>query len=404
MDFITLQSGESCTNEGMVYDLDSLYAYLERVSDPRKPKGVRYRLATLLLLMLLAKLAGQSHPTGMAEWLQHRQAGLIQLLKLQRKCLPHHCTLRRVLAELEPEFFEQVMGAYQRSCIGRLGLREIVISIDGKSLRGTIRRREGRGVHLLAAYLPSAGVVLMQVAVDSKENEIVAAPKMLNSLDLNGVIVIGDALHTQRKISTQIVQAGGDYLWTAKGNQARTEWAIRRLFADELVHLKRGQPLSQHCQIYRSKPTKGHGRIERYTILVSQQLNEYLDWPFVAQVFCLIHEVWHDQGKRKTREIVYGLTSLSAQRASPQRLLTLKHEYWGIENGLHRRRDVSLQEDATRATVGHTGHNLAILNNLAIALSLSSGHHYLPKAQRLFDAKPEVALPLITSVKSLLCE
>ncbi|MBE0696142.1 MAG: ISAs1 family transposase [Anaerolineaceae bacterium] len=404
MDSITLQSGESCTSEGMVYDLDSLYAYLERVSDPRKPKGVRYRLATLLLLMLLAKLAGQSHPTGMTEWLEHRQAGLLQLLKLQRHRLPHHCTLRRVLADLEPEFFEQVISTYQKSRMGRLGLQEMVISIDGKTLRGTIRKGEGRGVHLLAAYLPSAGVVLMEVAVGSKENEIVAAPKVLKSLDLNGVIVIGDALHTQRKISAQIVEAGGDYLWTVKGNQAHTEWAIRRLFADELVHLKLGQPLSQHCQIYQAKPIKGHGRIECYTLLVSQQLNEYLDWPYVAQVFCLIHQVWHDHGKRKTREIVYGLTSLSPQRASPHRLLTLKRGYWGIENGLHRRRDVSLCEDATRATVGHTGHNLAILNNLAIALSLSYDLHFLPKAQRLFDAKPEVALRLITSGKSLLCE
>lgn len=126
-------------------------------------------------------------------------------------------------------------------------------------------------------------------------------------------------------------------------------------------------------------------------------LNQYLDWPGVAQVLCIIHEVWHDQGKRKARDIVYGLTSLSPQRASPQRLLSLKRGYWGIENGLHRRRDVSLREDATRATVGYAGHNLAILNNLAIALSLSNGHPFLPKAQRLFDAKPEQALRLIIS-------
>lgn len=404
MDCITLQANESCTDEGMVYELHSLYAYLERVADPRKPKGVRYRFANLLLLLLLAKLAGQSHPTGIAEWLQHRQTGLIQLLKLQRTRLPHHCTLRRALADLAPEFFEQVVGAYQRDRLGRLGMKEIVISIDGKTLRGTIPSGEGRGVHLLAAYVPQAGLVLMEVAVDSKENEIVAAPKVLKSIDLQGVVVIGDALHTQRKISAQIVAGGGDYLWTVKGNQAHTEWAIRRLFADELVHLKLAQPLSRHCQIYRAKPSKGHGRIERYTILVSQQLNEYLDWPGVAQVFCLIREVWHQPGPRKTREIHYGLTSLSAHCASPQRLLTLKRGYWGIENGLHRRRDVSLREDATRATVGHTGHNLAILNNLAIALSLSNGHPFLPKAQRLFDAKPEEAFRLITAANSLLCE
>ena len=293
---------------------------------------------------------------------------------------------------MDPEWFEQVTGEYQRS--RQPGEQEIVISIDGKTLRGTIVKQHGRGVHLLAAYLPGSGLVLMQVAVESKENEIVAAPKLLQSIDLNGVIVIGDARHTQRKISVQIVEAGGDYLWTVKGNQARTEWAITKLFVQEVANLQKGAPLSKDFQMA-SQISKGHGRIEKRTIIVSQALNDYLDWPFVAQVYRLEREVWYDHGKRKTREVVYGLTSLSPQKASPKRLLTLNRDYWGIENGLHYRRDVTLHEDATRATVGNTGHNLAILNNLVLALALSNGHNNLPRARRLFDAHPDQALCLI---------
>jgi predicted transposase YbfD/YdcC len=274
----------------------------------------------------------------------------------------------------------------------------LVISIDGKTLRGTIVKQQGRGVHLLAAYLPGAGLVLMEVAVESKENEIVAAPKLLKSIDLQGAIVIGDAMHTQRQISAQIVEGGGQYLWTAKGNQARTEWAIEKLFVHEVVNRKKGAPLSKDVQMAVGKPTKGHGRIEKRTIFVSQALNDYLDWPYVAQVFRLEREVWHDHGQRKTRQVVYGLTSLSKQKASPKRLLHLTREYWGIENGLHYRRDVTLQEDATRATVGHTGHNLAILNNLVIALSLSATRKNLPQARRLFDAHPANALERILRV------
>lgn len=392
MDSITLQANETCTEEGLVYDVASLYAYLEKMLDPRKRKGIRYRLATLLLLILLAKLGGQDHPTGMAEWVKHREAGLVELLKLPRKRVPHHCTFRRMLETYEPEWFEQVMGEYQRS--RQPGEQEIIISIDGKTLRGTIVKQHGRGVHLLAAYLPGSGLVLMQVAVERKENEIVAAPKLLQSIDLNGVIVIGDAMHTQRKISVQIVEAGGDYLWTVKGNQARTEWAIEKLFVQEVVNRKKGVPLSKEFQMA-TQITKGHGRIEKRTILVSQSLNDYLDWPYVAQVFRLEREVWYDHGKRKTREVVYGLTSLSSQKADPKRLLTLTREYWGIENGLHYRRDVTLREDATRATVGNTGHNLAIFNNLVVSLALSNGHRNLPRARRLFDAHPDKALELI---------
>lgn len=394
MDSITLQANESCTDGGMIFALDSLYAYLEKVADPRQPKGVRYHLATLLLLILLAKLGGEDHPTGIAEWTKHREAGLVPLLKLPRKRVPHHCTYRRVLQTLEPDTFEQVMGAYQRS--RQPEGKEMILSIDGKTLRGTIQVGEGRGVHLLAAYWPGAGLVLMQVAVDCKANEIVAAPQLLQSIDLTGAIIIGDAMHTQRDISVQIVAAGGDFVWTVKGNQPKTEWAIQKLFVEEVVKLKNGQPLSQDCQMAISKTSKGHGRIEKRSILVSQALTAYLDWPHVQQVFRLEREIWHAHGQRKTTQVVYGLTSLSPHKASPQRLLDLNRDYWSIESDLHFRRDVTLHEDATRAVVGHTGHNLAIINNLVIALVLGAQYTNLPKARRRFCAKPEEALSLIT--------
>jgi predicted transposase YbfD/YdcC len=89
------------------------------------------------------------------------------------------------------------------------------------------------------------------------------------------------------------------------------------------------------------------------------------------------------------------LTSLPPQQASPKRLLQLLRNYWGIENGLHYRRDVTLHEDATRAIVGHTGHNLAILNNLVVALVLSHGNRNLARSRRLFSAQPQLALPLV---------
>lgn len=110
-----LQANEDCTEGRLVFDIQSLYAYLERVTDPRKPKGIRHRIATVLLLILLAKLGGQDNPAGIWEWVKHREEGLIRLLKLPRKQVPHHCSYRRVLQIREPEEFERVMGEYQRS-------------------------------------------------------------------------------------------------------------------------------------------------------------------------------------------------------------------------------------------------------------------------------------------------
>jgi len=122
-----------------------------------------------------------------------------------------------------------------------------------------------------------------------------------------------------------------------------------------------------------------------------------LDWPGVAQVFRLEREVWHPQQEGRTRQVVYGLTSLTPQQASPTRLLALTRRYWAIENGLHYRRDVTLHEDQTRLTVGNAGHNMAILNNLVIGICLKKGLKNLAQARRLFCATPQKTLELIVT-------
>jgi len=278
MDFTSISEKQTCNENGFVFEINSLSDYLGKITDQRNPKGVRYSLANIILLMLLAKMGGEDNPTGMADWIAQRKEELIELLKLPRKSVPHHTTYRRVLQQvIEPEHFEEVIGKYQRN--RAKDKNEVVVSIDGKTLRGTIPGGELRGVHLLAAYLPGTGLVLMEIAVDKKENEIVVAPQVLKALDLTGKIVIGDAMHAQRQISIQIVEAGGNYVWTIKGNQARTQWAIQHLFANEVANLKKGLPLSRQFQAASQPTSKAHGRIEKRSILVSQELNQYLDWP-----------------------------------------------------------------------------------------------------------------------------
>jgi hypothetical protein len=131
--------------------------------------------------------------------------------------------------------------------------------------------------------------------------------------------------------------------------------------------------------------------------MVSTELNDYLNWPGVAQVFRLERTRWHSQYRGKTSQVIYGLTSLSPQQAPPDKLLGLIRNYWGIENGLHYWRDVTLHEDATRLTVGNSGQNMAILNNLVIGLCSKHGFQNLAKARRLFNAKPDRALALLTT-------
>jgi predicted transposase YbfD/YdcC len=377
----------------LIYDLKSLFAFWLRLEDKRKPKGKRYRLETLLTLILLAKLGGEDKPTGITEWVSNRVEQLVEMKILPTAKAPCHMTFRRILSfSIQTEELERLVSEYHRSQL-KEGV-EIVFSIDGKTLKGTIPAGEMRGTHLLSVYVPDQGLVLIEAEVDRKENEIVVAPKILKQVNLNGTIVIGDAMHSQRKISEQIVEARGNYLWTIKGNQPRTEWAIQKLFVHEACNVKLGAGLSKDIQAA-SLVNKGHGRREKRTLWASTELNEYLDWPGVKQVFRLERLIWHEKHQGYTREVVYGLTSLSPEQAPPKKLILLLRSYWGIESGLHYRRDVTLHEDNTRLTVGQAGHTMAIINNLVIGLCIRNGFTNLAQARRRFSAKPTEALKLI---------
>jgi predicted transposase YbfD/YdcC len=347
--------------------------------------------------MLLAKLGGEDTPSGIADWVAHRCELLQEWGILPGGKAPSHMTFRRVLQTiLSVEEFETLVAQFHQSR-WEAG-QEVLLSMDGKTVRGTIERGQLRGTHLLSLYLPEHGLVLIEAAVDHKENEIVVAPHILQQVPLKGMIVVGDAMHAQRATSHQIVAAGGAWIWTVKANQPRTRWAIEKLFVHEVCNLQRGVPLSKDVQM-ETQVDKGHGRIEKRTLMVSGLLNEYLDWPDVAQVFRIERIVMDTFTQLRRRQVVYGLTSLTQEQASARRLLGLTRQYWGIESGLHYRRDVTLHEDRTRLTVGSAGHNMAILNNLVLGLCLRNGFRNLASARRRFNAKPHEALQLITSAK-----
>ena len=292
------------------------------------------------------------------------------------------------------------MSEYHQTCLKKN--KELVFSLDGKTVRGTIPIGESRGTHLLSLYVPEQGLVLMEAQVDQKENEIVVAPEILKQVNLEGVIVMADAMHTQRETSQQVLKAGGDYVWTVKGNQSRTLWAIQKLFVHEACNLQKGARLSEAIRTA-EMVNKGHGRREKRSLWASTELNEYLDWPGVAQVFRIERVIWHEKHRGYTRQVTYGLTSLSPERASPKKLLALVRQYWGIETGLHYRRDATLKEDATRLTLGNAGHIMAILNNAIIGLCLHNGYQNLAQARRLFNARPEMAFELLRSSKPHSC-
>ena len=374
---------------GFVCDLNSLFAALARLKDRRDARGLRYRLVTVLVFIVLAKLCGEDHLRGIAQWVSLRQEVLAEVLKLAKPQAPHATTYSRVLNEaVDIEQFEQVVAQFFKAQ-PKAG-RSVHIAIDGKTLRATIPAGRTHGLHLLAAYLPEEGWVLLQV--DASRGELPAAMRIVKHIDLRAKIVTGDALFAQRHLSAWIVGSGGDYIWTVKDNQSQLHHDIEALFAPD----ERVPGFSQGQLDFRTaeKWNKTHGRLECRTLSASSMLKGFANWPHAEQVFRVERYRERMRDGHVTTEVRYGVTSLAASEANAERLLQMVRAHWQIENGLHYRRDDTLREDRCRLR-RRGAHAMAAINNLVLGLLRRQGITDVPTARRTYAARLNQAVALV---------
>lgn len=398
MEYSTLEPWQGLSETGIVYEIGSLYARFEQMSDPRKARGKRYSLVTLLVIIFLGKLCGQDRPVEIADWAANHAKELAELLQLERIWMPHHNTIRRVYQNMLSEAeFEQMAQEYSQQ--EQAGKRE-VLALDGKTLRGTGISGHKEHDHMLSLYGVESQHVLAQAMVDRKENEITAAPRVLKQVNIAGKIVTGDALLAQRKLSSQIIAQEGDFIWPIKDNHPRLLADIQQLFAIPNQVPKPGfGKLSNDFQSTH-KVNKGHGRLEKRTLQTSLMLNDYLDWPGLAQVYRLERQfTWLRKGQviKRSCETEFGISSLSRAKASPSDLLHYRRQHWFIETGLHYRRDVTFKEDATRMTKVAVGRIVATIHNLVISLIKRAGYSNAAKARRWFAGHLNQAFSLLTT-------
>lgn len=379
-------------------DAQTLYDALSQVSDRRKRRGKRYEAALVLTLMLLAKMSGQSKMSGIAQWARLRIEWVREHLPLTRESLPCGNTYHNVCDHIDLNELNQRLADFFAPAVAEERLADETTPaapeslrhwvLDGKSLRGSHRPAHGQEAQsVLSLYDVESQHVVAQRELAGKGHERSTALALLQELDLTGVLLSADALHTQTAWCQQVRRQGGDYLLIVKANQRLLRSDIALLFSEE------PRPWLPERSAYHIN--QGHGRLEVRTLRSSRQLNAYLTpkWSDVAQVFQLQRRVTRRQ--RTTTETVYGITSLSSQVAPPKRLLHLIRQYWQIENRLHWRRDVTLGEDGCTVSRGQTPQVLATLNNLILALVDRLGVANLAAQQRIFDARPELALDLI---------
>jgi len=394
MDYSRIGRGQEISEGGLVYDKGSVYDRLHSLRDKRKARGKRYSLPTVLMIIMLAKISGANTPTEIAEWGSHHQEELVSKLQVKLKRTPERSTYRRVMAyQVYESEIERLVGEYNQQ-----GEQGDIYALDGKALLGMSKREDGTPEYALSVYDVQKGKTLSQVQVGSKENEITKAPEAIQLAKITGKVVTGDALHTQKRLSRQILAEQGDFVFPVKENQPQLYKNIQALFAPE--YPRPGFGKIQMDFLTTQKVNKGHGRIEKRTLTTSEMLNTYAAWPGLAQVYRLEREIqWRRGGTcyRTSCEVEFGITSLTRNQASPARLLDIRRAHWGIETGSHYRRDVTLKEDATRLTIGNGGKVMAHINNLVLALIRQAGFLNAAQARRYFAAHLSEAFAILVT-------
>ncbi len=331
-----------------------LLSLLATVGDPRARRGVRHPLPAILAVGLAAVLAGARSFVAIGEWVACQSTHTLTQLGVSGQG-PDESTIRRTFSRLEADVLDRILGAHMWTKTRVVGGRR-VIAIDGKTVRGA-RTKTTTAPHLVAAFDHHAGAVLGQVAIAAKSNEIPAVRDLLSLFDLRGVVITVDAMHTQSDTATAITTAGGDYVFTVKGNQPTLHTACKNLpWADVPAH---------------RVTTTGHGRRVTRTIKVVTAPARWVGFADAVQIAQVRRTV--TRAGKKTVEVVYLITSADHHAAPPATLAAWVQGHWGIQNSLHWVRDVSFDEDRSQVRTGNAPHVMATMRNTAISLLRLSG-------------------------------
>ena len=369
-----------------------LAEYLAEIPDPRNAKGLRHPLVAILCLCCVALMSGAKNPKAIANWWKNRRdlGPFLKRLGFTKSYGPSKSTLYRVLSFVPVKILEAKLTQWAEENLANMppvsGQLEGV-AVDGKTLRGSQKQR-AEVSHSLSALSQRLGLTLKQVAVDDGTNEISAMPDLLADFIIEGRVFTMDALLTQRKIAQTIVEGRGDYVMVVKDNQPRLRDDIETLFADP-------DAPQAFVDDHATTVDKGHGRLERRSLQTSSALNDYLDWPGVHQVFRLDRQRTILKTGEVRTQTVYGITSLSGQRANADQLLGLVRGQWYIENGSHWIRDVTFGEDHSQVRSGHLPQAMAALRNCVISLLHLLHFRFVPDAFDYFAARSLEALAVI---------
>lgn len=323
------------------------------LKDPRIDRCKDHLLADIIFITVAAVICGAETWNDIENYGKSKQDWLRKYLKLPNG-IPSHDTFNRLFTLLDPKELESSFLKWVKS-IAKITKGEVV-SIDGKTIRGS-KDKEGKTfVHMVSAWANTNKLVLGQVKVDDKSNEITAIPKLLQVLELNGCIVTIDAMGTQTNIADKIIEKGADYILSVKGNQGLLQEGV-------LDTLRFEKPDEQH-----QAKDFGHGRIETRTCSVYGNLSHIENsgrWKELRTIVKIeATRIIKSTGKQEKEERLY-ITSLEPDA---KKIEAAVRSHWGVENELHWILDVSFGEDKSQKKNANAVENFSIINRIALNL------------------------------------
>lgn len=332
--------------------------HFEGLADPRQRGKVRYTLDEVLLLCLLAVLAGAETVADIARFGEKK---LTLLRRFRGFChgTPSHDQLGTILASLDSEQFQQCFVAWVATVTGAPAE---VIAIDGKSLRRSAQKKAGKAaVHMVSAFAARQRLVLGQVEVAEKANEIVAIPLLLDMLAIEGAIVTIDAMGCQRAIAAKIRDKKADYLLALKGNQTSLHQDVALFVAEQKANG------FQHAKTTRHQTVDGdHGRIETRTTTVIHDvewLQQRHKWPGLATVVVVDSSREIDAKTECETRLYISSLAVPADVLGP-----VVRSHWAIENSLHWVMDMVFRDDECRLRTDHAPANFTTIKHMALNL------------------------------------
>jgi predicted transposase YbfD/YdcC len=344
----------------------SLIEHFKDLPDPRINRTKDHELIDVLVIAVCTLLCGGESFNDMEDFGQAKEEWFRTFLRLSNG-IPSHDTFNRVFAALDPGRFLDCFLSWTQSL--RQAVHREIVALDGKALRRALNQDEALK-YVVSAWAESNGLVLGQLKVADKSNEITAVPELLRVLELSGCIVTLDAMGCQKKIAREIIEADADYVLALKGNQETVHDEVKsfldQTIAEHLAPRRRGVKLSAAASslVYCEKVEKDHGRLEIRRYYQSAQLGWFADlgrWEGLRSVGAV--ESSREIDGKKTLEWRYYLTSLPADAELFARAV---RSHWGVENKVHWVMDVVFREDQSRARTGYAAENLATLRRLAL--------------------------------------